>query len=243
MDAGSAMLTLVQIAAVVLVVLLVVMVARMTRTRADGSERREPVPASLSETSSGRPDLVAAGAAGFGPARVYDTPVRHPLPSHGVAGAAPLLPVDTPSVSVADRPALDLQPSPPLAAPPVPVTTRLALTPAPAAWTAAWDGVPGGPNRDDGLTAGLLPADAPAGRDIELENLAFHLRERATALQAERQAQQTEIEWLRTALADATREIEALRGVRVEVDAGPGPAAEPRLPNVNIYELRPARRR
>lgn len=131
----------------------------------------------------------------------------------------------------------------PLDAPPVPVTSRLALTPAPAAWTASWDDVPGRSGRDDVLAVGSPSADAPGGPNRELEDLALRLRERASALQAERQAQQTEIEWLRTALADATREIEALRAIRVEVDSGPAPGAEPRLPNVNIYELRPARRR
>jgi hypothetical protein len=78
---------------------------------------------------------------------------------------------------------------------------------------------------------------------VELQDLALGLRDRAVALEAERQAQRTEIEQLRAALAEVAREVEALRAVRAEVDSGPAPAPEPRLPNVNIYELRPARRR
>ena len=220
------MLTLVQIAAVVLVVLLVIAVARMTRTREDRSERPQPVPEAAGGSEPMRP---RRDGSGFGITRVYDAPGKHaaqdhPLPYRAPSPAPPALHPDRVSAAV-------------------PVAARFASSPAAAARAPGWDGVPVRGGQDGMVSVGSRFPDPPAGTDVELQDLALGLRDRAMALEAERQAQRTEIEQLRAALAEVAREVEALRAVRVEVDSGLAPAPEPKLPNVNIYELRPARRR
>ncbi|MDQ4136954.1 MAG: hypothetical protein M3158_12280 [Pseudomonadota bacterium] len=74
--------------------------------------------------------------------------------------------------------------------------------------------------------------------DGGLWDLVVRLRDQAAVLKAERDTQRIEIGRLRAALGEAAREIEALRST-----GGARATPEPRLPNVNVYELRANRRR
>ncbi|HEX2552715.1 MAG TPA: hypothetical protein VHL98_03375 [Microvirga sp.] len=230
------MLALVQIAAAVVLVLLVIAMVRLTRSR---QGREEPAPEGLERTR--RAD---ADASPMPPAPLLREAAYAAVPAAGTGATAPLLPEAT-RMAV---PAAGIGPTGPAA----PART------APIVVAEQTMGDSGSRTVAAAATAATARRSAPAGADADdgLWELVLRLQDRAMALEAERSARAAEIAALRAALADARREVEALRGARtaVEVHDTAAPARtdvevhepvapEPRLPNVNIYELRPARRR
>ncbi len=167
--------------------------------------------------------------------------------------------------SVEPTPIVGLSPGPLLptrAARSIRPVTGLASDPLARSHAAAWAAAPSRANFDAGLAgdtsphglplspmgeAGLGAAGGTSGQSEqdELWSLVIQLRDWAEQLRVECEAQQVEIEELRTLLADAAREVmERQASSRTTAPTQDVAAAsEPRPPRANVYDLKSIRQR